>query len=101
AANGTTSADSHRRIFTFGLGADVNVTLLEQLALQGRGTAQFVRPDESVERAVSLVATRIADPVLTDVRIRTEGDVRLSRVLPQQPVDHFSGQDLVLLARYA
>src|SRR5579884_1994743 len=38
-----------RRIFTFGLGSDVNVTLLEQLALQGRGTSQFVRPDESVE----------------------------------------------------
>lgn len=89
------------RVFTFGVGADVNVTLLEQLALQGRGTAQFVRPDESVERAVGLVATRIADPVLTDVRIHTEGDVRLSRVLPQQPVDLFAGQDLVLLTRYA
>ena len=88
------------RVFTFGVGADVNVTLLEQLALQGRGTAQFVRPDESVERAVGLVASRIADPVLTDIRVRTEGDVRLSRVLPQQPVDLFAGQDLVLLARY-
>ncbi|HEY2853667.1 MAG TPA: VIT domain-containing protein, partial [Gemmatimonadaceae bacterium] len=89
------------RLFTFGVGADVNVTLLEQLALQGRGTAQFVRPDESVERAVSLVASRIADPVLTDVRVHTDGDVRLANVLPQQPVDLFAGQDLVLLARYA
>jgi Ca-activated chloride channel family protein len=89
------------RVFTFGVGADVNVTLLEQLALQGRGTAQFVRPDESVERAVGLVAGRIADPVLTDVRIHTDGDVRLAKVLPQQPVDLFAGQDLVLLARYA
>lgn len=89
------------RVFTFGVGADVNVTLLEQLALQGRGTAQFVRPDESVERAVSLVAGRIVDPVLTDVRVRTDGDVRLSKILPEQPVDLFAGQDLVLLARYA
>ncbi|HTR77978.1 MAG TPA: VIT domain-containing protein, partial [Gemmatimonadaceae bacterium] len=39
-----------RRIFTFGLGTDVNVSLLEQLAMAGRGTSQFVRPDESVER---------------------------------------------------
>src|SRR5207237_9272562 len=51
------------RVFTFGVGADVNVTLLEQLALQGRGTAQFVRPDESVERAVSLVADRLVAAV--------------------------------------
>ena len=28
----------------------VNVTLLEQLAVEGRGSAEFVRPDESVER---------------------------------------------------
>ena len=89
------------RVFTFGVGADVNVTLLEQLALQGRGTAQFVRPDESVERAVGLVADRIVDPVLTDVRIHTDGDVRLAKVLPQQPIDLFAGQDLVVLARYA
>lgn len=89
------------RVFTFGVGADVNISLLEQLALQGRGTAQFVRPDESVERAVSLVAGRIADPVLTDVRVHSDGDVRLAKVLPQQPLDLFAGQDLVLLARYA
>jgi len=89
------------RLFTFGVGADVNVTLLEQLALQGRGTAQFVRPDESVERAVGLVAGRIVDPVLTDVRVHTDGNVRLSKILPEQPVDLFAGQDLVLLARYA
>src|SRR5206468_2780715 len=59
------------------------------------------RSAESVERAVSLVAGRIVDPVLTDVRIRADGDVRLSKTLPQQPVDLFAGQDLVLLTRYA
>lgn len=89
------------RLFTFGVGADVNVTLLEQLALEGRGTAQFVRPEESVERAVSIVAERLTDPVLTDVRVRVEGDARLSRMLPQQPLDLFAGQDLVVLARYS
>ena len=33
-----------RRVFTFGVGADLNVSLIEQLALEGRGTASFVRP---------------------------------------------------------
>src|SRR6185295_5716495 len=37
------------RVFTFGVGSDVNAALVEQLAVDGRGTAQFVRPDESVE----------------------------------------------------
>ncbi|MEP7344945.1 MAG: VIT domain-containing protein, partial [Gemmatimonadaceae bacterium] len=45
------------RLFTFGVSADVNTTLIEQLALEGRGTAHFVRAGESVEHAVSLLAT--------------------------------------------
>jgi Ca-activated chloride channel homolog len=88
------------RVFTFGVGADVNATLVEQLAVDGRGTAQFVRPDESVERAVSLVATRITSPIVTDVRVRAEG-VRLMKLHPQLPTDIFAGQDLVVFARYA
>jgi Ca-activated chloride channel family protein len=87
------------RVFSFGVGADVNAGLVEQLALDGRGTAQFVRPEESVERAVSLVATRITNPVVTDVRVRAEG-VRLTKMHPQLPADIFAGQDLVLFARY-
>jgi Ca-activated chloride channel family protein len=101
AANGATSTDNRRRIFTFGLGSDVNVSLLEQLALDGRGTAQFVRPDESVERMVGIVANRLVDPVLTDVRVRVEGDVKLDRRLPAQPTDIFADRDFVLLARYS
>ncbi|MFN2566427.1 MAG: VIT domain-containing protein [Gemmatimonadaceae bacterium] len=89
-----------RRIFTFGVGTDVNVSLLEQLALEGRGTAHFIRPTESVERAVSVVASRLVDPVMTNVRVRGEG-VRLSRIHPEQPFDLFAGQDLVIFARYS
>jgi Ca-activated chloride channel homolog len=88
-----------RRIFTFGVGAELNAALVEQLALEGRGTATFVRPEESVERAVGLVASRLVDPVLTNVRVTADG-VRLSRLHPQLPADLFAGQDLVLLARY-
>jgi Ca-activated chloride channel family protein len=92
---------THRRIFTFGLGSDVNVSLLEQLALEGQGTAQFVRPEESVERMVGIVANRLVDPIMTDVRVRVDGDVKLAKILPAQPTDIFADRDLVLLARYS
>ncbi len=92
---------SPRRIFTFGLGADVNASLLEQLAIEGSGTSQFVRPEESVERAVGLVASRLVDPLLTNVSIHAEGNVRLSNILPPTGSDLFAGQDLVVLARYS
>src|SRR6185312_5451727 len=73
--------------------------LLEQLALQGRGTATFVRPEESVERAVGVVAERLTRPVATDVHIHADG-VRLHGLEPEGALDLFAGQDLVVLARY-
>jgi Ca-activated chloride channel family protein len=88
-----------RRLFTFGVGADLNVSLIEQLALEGRGTASFVRPEESVERAVGIVASRLTSPLVTDVRIHADG-VRLLKMHPSGPVDIFAGEDLVVLARY-
>jgi Ca-activated chloride channel family protein len=81
------------------VGADLNVALLERLALEGRGTAHFVRPNESVERAVSVVASRLTSPVATDLRVHVEG-ARLSKMHPAGSYDLFAGQDLVLLARY-
>ena len=88
-----------RRVFTFGVGSDLNVPLIEQLALEGRGTASFVRPEESVERAVGIVASRLTNPLVTDVRVRADG-VRLLKMHPSGPVDIFAGEDLVILARY-
>ena len=88
------------RVFAIGVSAEVNATLIEQLALEGHGTAHFVRNDESVERTVSLLATRLTAPVLTNVRVQVDG-VRLSQVLPSGPIDVFAGQDMVVLARYS
>ncbi len=95
-----TNTRGSARVFTFGLGADVNASLLEQLALQGRGTAQFVRPGEDVERAVSVVAGRLTNPVATDVRITADG-ARLSKILPGGPIDVFADQNVIVLARYS
>lgn len=88
-----------RRVFTFGIGADVNATLLEQLALDGAGTAHFVRPQENVERIVGVVAQRLTSPVATDIRIRAQG-VTLQQVMPAGRIDLFAGQELTILARY-
>lgn len=95
-------AGRHRgdaRLFTVGVSADVNANLIERLAVEGHGTPHFVRNDEDVERPVSLLASRLTSPLLTDVRVRVDG-VRLTHLLPQLPLDVFAGQDLVLLARY-
>jgi Ca-activated chloride channel family protein len=88
-----------RRIFSFGVGADLNAALIERLALEGRGTAQFVRPEESVERAVSIVASRLSTPIVTNLRVYADG-VRLLKRQPTRETDVFAGQDFVMLTRY-
>lgn len=88
-----------RRVFTFGLGADVNASLLEQVALDGAGTAHFVRPEEDVERVVGVVAQRLTRPVATNLRVRASG-VQLHAVQPTGRLDLFAGQELTVLARY-
>jgi Ca-activated chloride channel family protein len=86
-------------MFSFGVGADLNAALIERLAIEGKGTAQFVRPEESVERAVAIVAARLSNPVVTNVRVYADG-VRLLKRQPSESADIFAGQDFVLLARY-
>ncbi len=95
-----TQRRQQRRLFTFGVGADLNAALVERLALEGRGTAHFVRPEESVERAVSIVASRLTNPVVTNMRVHS-GGVRLLKLHPSDETDLFTGQDFVLLARYS
>ncbi len=90
----------NRRIFSFGVGADLNAALVERLAVEGKGTAHFVRPDESVERAVSIVASRLSSPVITDVRVSADG-VRFIKQYPSGASDVFAGQDFVMLTRYS
>jgi hypothetical protein len=49
---------------------------------------------------VGLIASRLVDPVMTDVHVRATGNVSLERMLPASGADIFAGQDLVVFARY-
>ena len=55
-----------RRIFTFGVGVDVNTPLLEKVAYESRATTAFILPGEDVEVKVAAVFRRLQGPVLAD-----------------------------------
>ena len=102
----TTANPFERRVFTFGVGYDVNAQLLDALAEQSRGRATFVLPDESVETKVAEVFGTLAGPVLTDPHLRIldgQGQEAVGRtldVLPTVLKDLFAGDRLVVLGRY-
>jgi Ca-activated chloride channel family protein len=92
---------ANTRIFTFGVGDDVNATLLDRLAEQTRAVATYVRPAEDIEAKVSGLYGKISHPVLTDLRLTATNGIRLSEVYPAALPDLFHGGQLVVLGRYS
>ncbi|WP_374687442.1 VIT domain-containing protein [Promineifilum sp.] len=87
------------RLFAFGVGDDVDTTLLDTLAANHRGATTYVRPGQAVDEAVSAFYARVGAPVLTDIALDT-GGVRVDQVYPVQLPDLFAGTQLVVAGRY-
>lgn len=87
------------RLFAFGVGYDVNTTLLDALAQNHHGSTTYVRPGENIEQAVSSFYDRIRAPLLTDVALDL-GSVRVHDVYPTPLPDVYAGSQLVIVGRY-
>ncbi|MBI2165593.1 MAG: VWA domain-containing protein [Chloroflexi bacterium] len=87
------------RIFTFGVGFDVNTMLLDSVAQEFGGASQYVKPGENLEEALSSFYGKVAAPVLTDLRL-DYGKVQVLDVYPPRLPDLFLGNQLVIAGRY-
>ena len=96
----TKKAGGDTRIFSFGIGNDVNTQLLDQLAESTRAFSQYVRPEEDIEIKVSNFFARITEPVLTKPKLEISDSVRVSKMYPAALPDIFKGDQLVLAGRY-
>ncbi len=110
------SGNQHdRRIFTFGVGYDVNAPLLSALAQTTRAASTFVLPDEDVEVKVGQVFRKLAGPVLASPGLKVvpgihdsspelvDGWCRVAFLPDQMPrvlPDLFAGEQLVVLGKY-
>ena len=61
------------RLFTFGVGYDVNTRLLDGLARDSRALVRYVLPGEDLEESVSNLYTQIAQPLWTDLALQSSG----------------------------
>jgi Ca-activated chloride channel homolog len=87
------------RLFTFGVGYDVNTLLLDGLANENRGTVGYIEPNEDIEIKVSNFFAKINHPVLNDVWIDW-GGMQTDLIYPRTMPDLFHGSQLVILGRY-
>lgn len=98
-SNTRRASNTQVRLFTFGVGYDVNTTLLDALASDNRGTADYVKPNEDVETKVAQLYNRISQPVLTNVSVEFSG-LSIEDYYPQPLPDLFLGSQLVLTGRF-
>jgi Ca-activated chloride channel family protein len=91
---------ANTRIFTFGVGDDVNASLLDQLAESTRAVSTYIRPSEDIKERVAGLYAKINHPVMTDLKVTTGDHVKLTEMYPPRLPDLFHGQQLIVCARY-
>ncbi len=99
------------RVFSFGVGFDVDTYLLDQLSESTRAATTYVRPDENLEVKASALLAKIKNPVRSDLKLETipVGDdhaantelVKLSETYPPKLPDLFAGDQLQIVGRYS
>ena len=88
------------RIFSFGIGTDINTKLLDLISQKTKASSEYVLPEESIELKISRFYSKVAQPVMTNISIKNESSVRLSEEYPKDLPDLFKGDQLVTLGRY-
>ena len=91
------------RLFSLGVGHDVNSRLLDKLSEVCLGQSLYVRPGQPLDDVVSTLYDRIGAPALTDAKLKitvdgVEGGTR--QLYPSKFFDLFSGDQLVIVGRY-
>ena len=92
-------APDNVRIFSFGVGDDVDTDLLDQISMDNGGASTYVRPGEEIDEEVSAFYRRVKMPVLSDLSLDW-GDIIVDQVYPQRIPDLFAGSQLIMLGRY-
>ena len=99
-SNTLTKNTMQARLFTFGVGYDVNTNLLDKLSNQNNAVSEYVLPDESIEAKVSSFYSKIANPVLSDVTLNWDSGLHATELYPREVPDFFRGSQQVVIGKY-
>jgi Ca-activated chloride channel family protein len=86
------------RLFTLGLGRDVNKPLLSRLAAEKRGRFTFIENASEIETKVDRLAANISKPLLVDVAVTVDG-ANATRMYPRTLPDLFAEDELRVSGR--
>ncbi len=97
-ANVKAANSANTRIFTFGVGYDLDVHLLDRIAETTNGTRDYVAPGEDIEVVTGRFFRKVDQPVLSDVKLELGSGVY--DVYPKRLPDLFAGGQVTIFGRY-
>ncbi len=89
------------RLFAFGAGYDVNTRLLDTLAAENKGVAEYVEPREDIEVKVSGFYAKASNPVLASPQLFFGDKVNTFEIYPKELPDLFKGSQVLVLGKYS
>jgi Ca-activated chloride channel family protein len=88
------------RIFTFGIGDDLNTHLLDKLTETTGAYRTYVTPEEDIEVKVSDLYTKVQSPVFTGLSLDFGKGIDAHLLYPKTLPDLFRGSSVTVLGKY-
>jgi Ca-activated chloride channel homolog len=89
------------RIFTFGIGNDLNTHLLDKITEQTKAYRTYISEDEDIEVKVSSFYDKVQSPVLTNLSLSLSGGIKSFQTYPKDLPDMFKGSSITIFGRYS
>ncbi len=102
-ANAKERFDKQVKLFAFGVGYDVNTTLLDSLSYNHHGSTTYVTEGENIEVKVSQFYAKMSSPALTSIALDLRsgsGAWNTHDVMPKDLPDLFHNNEIFITGRY-
>ena len=92
--------DEKTRIFTFGIGNEINTHLLDKIADLTKAARSYISPTEDIEIKISHFYDKVHSPVLTDLSLSFSDNIKVYQTSPKELPDLFMGSNMIIFGRY-
>ncbi|MCW8813718.1 MAG: VIT and VWA domain-containing protein [Chlorobium sp.] len=89
------------RIFTFGIGNEINTHLLDKITEQTKAFRNYISENEDIEVKVSSFYDKVQSPVLTNLSLSFSGKTKTFQTYPNNLPDLFKGSGVTIFGRYS
>ncbi len=88
------------RIFTFGIGDNINIHLLDKITEQTKAYRTYITPKEDIEIKVSNFYTKVSSPILSEIKLSFTGGIKVNKMFPKNLPDVFEGSSITVFGKF-